>query len=139
MIFDITYRNRKTQLDIESLTGKSFPFLERIKMKGIGTSKLILKTATHNIEKLFLECNDTRYVTIECRPKGIVVGFSTRMKIYVLAIPYYSLSIYYNNGLLTIFSKEYKIKLAPSFNKKIDKTFLSKILMLKAKYLNQNI
>ena len=132
MIFNITYNSRKTEDQIKSLVGPSFSFLERIRMKGIGTSKMIIRTASSEILDLLSDTADTDYCHLEMRKKGIIVGFISKGRVYAWAIPYYKLVIYSQSGNLTIFDDTHKIDLKPAFNRTIDRKFVIKILEQKS-------
>lgn len=132
MLVNITYPDRKTDLQIKNIVGTAFSFIERIKMKGVGCAKLQIKEAAPEIAKLISANSDTAYCNIELRKKGIVVGFNSTGRIYAWCIPYYHLNIYYNSGLLTVFGSNSFIKAQAPFNGTIDKKFIRKILKLKA-------
>ena len=110
MIFNITYSDKSVEKELNDLIGKPFGLMERIKMRGIGTSKMQIVFSSEGIAKLLQDNLATHYCYLEMRPKGLIVGFQSHLKTYVWAIPYYHLSIYYNSGLLTIFGKSQKIK-----------------------------
>ena len=135
MILNTTYPDKKIKQLIESKVGASFSIFEKIKMKGIGSSKLQIIEASRQIQKLIGHNHDTAYSNIELRKTGIVVGFSTVGRKYALCIPYYQLSIYYNGGLLTISGPENHLKAKAPFNGQINKRFLSKLLKLKAEFI----
>lgn len=132
MIFDITYTNRRTESEIKKLVGRPFGFLERIKMKGIGTSKMIITSASSEIIDLLANSAGTDYCHLEMRKQGLIVGFMSQRRVYAWAIPYYKLILYSQSGNLTIFDDEHNIKLKPSFNSNLDRKFIIKILEQKA-------
>jgi hypothetical protein len=137
MILNITYPNYKTKAAISKAVGPSFSLLERIRMGGIGTSKLLMLEATEDIHKLLTITNDTTYCHLECRQGGIVVGFQTTMKIFAWLIPYHHLTIYNNSGKLVIYGSKNNIKVKAPFNGTIDKKFIKKVLTIKAQYLQK--
>jgi len=133
MIINITYPSRKTDKAITDKIGPSFSFLDRIKMKGIGCSKLIIKEASPEIGQLISGNRDTSYCNMELRQQGLLVGFNSVMRIYAWCIPYYHLNIYYNFGKLSVYGAKNNLKLAAPFNGTIDKSFIKKVLDQKAK------
>ena len=137
MLFNITYSSKRLTKEINSIIGRPYSFLQRIRMKGIGTSKMQLVEYSSNIADLLQESNTTHYCYLELRPKGLIVGFQSKLKTYVLLIPFYQLSIYYNGGLLSIFSNNTKMKMKAPFYGSVDKKFLKKVLMLKTEYLSK--
>jgi len=137
MIVNVTYKDYKTKATIEKTVGPSYSFIDRIKMGGIGTSKLLMLEATEGIHNLLTITSDTTYCHLECRQGGIVVGFQTTMKIYAWLIPYHHLTIYNNSGKLVIYGSKNNIKVKAPFNGTIDKKFIKKVLTLKAEYLQK--
>lgn len=135
MIFDITYGNLRAKRDIAKSIGESFPWMTRIKMKGVGCSMMVINMASTHIVELLGESQNIRFANIELRPKGIIVGFGTLGKIYSWAIPYHKLTIYQNSNLVSIYSDEHHIKLKPPYNKKVDQKFMIKLIEQKAQYI----
>jgi len=132
MILNITYPTPQQKRDTEKVVGPSYSFMERIKMGGIGTSKLVIMEATDEIHKLLTLTSDTTYCHLECRKAGLVVGFQTTMRIYTWLIPYRQLSVYYNSGQMTVYGPKNSIKVKAPFNGTIDKKFVRKLLALKS-------
>lgn len=137
MIFDITYPDPNTKRQIGKLVGPAYSFLERIKMGGIGTTKLQILEASDAIYSLLGHTNDTHYCYLECRINGLIVGFKSVMKTYIWAIPFHKLSMYNNAGKLVIYGNQDSIKLIAPFNGSIDKKFIRKILALKSDYISR--
>ncbi len=137
MIIDYTYPTYETKRLIQKTVGSSFSLLERIKMKGVGSSKLQIIEATDKIYNLLSKTADTKYCNIEYRKGGLIVGFQSVMKIYLWLVPYHYMHTYHNGGQLLIYGHKENIKLSAPFNGTIDKKFLRKILQLKANYMQQ--
>jgi hypothetical protein len=137
MLLNVTYPDYKVKSTIEKIVGQPYSLIERIKMGGIGTSKLLMVEATEEIHKLLTVTSDTTYCHLECRKAGLLIGFQTTMKIYVWLIPYHKLTIYNNSGQLVIYGPKNNIKVKAPFNGTIDKKFIKKILSIKAEYLQK--
>jgi len=135
MILNITYPSPKLDQAIKEQVGLSFSFLERIKMKGIGSRKMQIIDCSPSILSLLKNNNDTKYCNIELRKKGVVVGFQSTMRIYAWLIPYYQLSTYFENSTLKVYSLQDHIKMKAPFNGTIERPFLHKMFELKTKYL----
>jgi len=135
MIFNVSYKSKAVDSEINELVGRPFSFMERIRMRGVGTSKMEIMEISVNLGRYFQERSGSRFCYLELRPAGLLVGFQSHLKTYVLAIPFHQLSIYYNGGLLSIYSKDYSIKMKPPFNGSVDKKYLSKVLDMKTSYL----
>lgn len=137
MIINVTYPDKKTDLAIKKIVGRSFTFMERIRLKGIGCAKLQIVEASAEIAQIISANSDTAYCNIELRAKGLVVGFNSTGRIYCWCIPYYRLSIYYNSGQLSLFASPNQIKAKAPFYGTLDKKFLRKVLRLKAESTGQ--
>lgn len=131
MIINLTYPDKKTSKSIEQVVGPAFSFLQRIKMKGIGCSKLQIVEASPEIQKLITQNVDTAYCNLELREGGMIVGFNSTGRIYGWCIPYYRLNIYVNSGKLSVYGPKHNIKAIAPFNGSVDKKFLRKVLKLK--------
>lgn len=138
MLVNITYSSKKKQAEITGYVGPPFSLIERIRMKGVGTSKMQIVEASDNIVALLQDRRNTHYSYLELRPKGLMVGFQSRLQNFVFLIPFWQLNIYYNGGVLSIYSNDSFFKLKPPFNGVVDKRYLKKVLNLKSKYLSQN-
>ena len=138
MFVNITYANKETERKIKDSVGEAFTLLEKIKMRGVGTSKLQMIEASDNIVALLSNSLDTRYCYLELRRRGLLIGFQSSLKTYVWAIPFYELSIYYNNGYLVIYSKSDSMKLKPPFYGSVDKKYLKKVLRQKSVYFEES-
>ena len=134
MILNISYKSKKNDRQIEDCIGRSFSFLERFKMGGIGCAKLQIVESSPDIHHIISANRNTAYCNIEMRLEGLLVGFNSTMRIYAWCIPYYRLNIYYNGGQLTIYGPANHIKLKPPFNGTVDKKFLKKVLVQKAQW-----
>jgi len=132
LIFNITYPDKKTKRQIETIIGPSFGFMERFRMKGIGSAKLKIVEASPEIQQLISTSQDTSYCNLELRTKGIVVGFNSAGRIYAWCIGYHQVNIYCNGGRLSVYGPIHSLKAVPPFNGQLDKKFISKVLGFKA-------
>lgn len=93
-IFRVSHNDKEVNRKIDELVGRPFGLVDRWKMKGIGSPRLLMKSCSQQVYQL-LQADDTvKYCNIELRPRGILLGFRARLESYVLAVPYYRLSIY---------------------------------------------
>ena len=132
MILNITYPNKKNDLAISNHIGKSFSWMERIRMGGIGCAKLQIIESSDEIKQIISANRDTAYCNIEMKKEGLLIGFNSTMRIYAWCIPYYRLNLYYNGGNMSIYGPKNKVKVKAPFNGSIDKKFLKKVLVMKA-------
>ena len=75
MIYNISYRDREIIREINNTIGKPFGVIERFKMKGIGSPRFILDTASEDVLKKLPSDESMVKISVELRPKGIIVHF----------------------------------------------------------------
>ena len=88
MLRNISYNDSKISKEIEMLVGKQFTILERIKMKGIGSSNLLIQYSNEKIENLLNLDKNLNKCNIEIRPKGLIIRFKVLLETYALIIPF---------------------------------------------------
>lgn len=132
MLFKYSYYSKKTEEEIYKRVGKSIGFIDRIKMGGIGSQRLLVEEADSEITALLSEHNALPYTNIELRPKGIIIAFRIKLDNWVLVLPYRKLSILKNAKQLILHQDHWKLKLAPVNNAGLDLKFFQKLLKLKA-------
>ena len=94
MLKNVSYNNPKQEDEINKFVGKPFSLIERLKMKGIGSGKLLIVSASKEIENLLILDQNINQCNIERRPKGILIYFRVLLETYALIIPYYKLVIF---------------------------------------------
>ena len=102
MLVNASYNNPEIDRKIDSLVGKPFTLKQRWTMKGIGSPKLYITSASLQIRNLLLLDNNLDSCNIELRPDGIILRFRSLLETYGLVIPYYKLTLY--KGDLGIYS-----------------------------------
>lgn len=115
MLYNTSYKNKKyAEQSIQTL-GKSFSFFEKIKMGGIGSSRLMITEISHNLKPKNLQTIARNYANIKLRPKGIILHFTNKLERYSWIIPYYRL-VTYSTKTFTIHLKGSFIKLKKNKN-----------------------
>ena len=94
MLFNVSYNDVKIKNKIDSLIGKSYSLLQRLKKGGIGSGKLTITKADKEIENLLILDKNINYCNIEKRKNGIIIMFRSLLETYALVIPYYKLIIF---------------------------------------------
>tara|TARA_R110002051_G_scaffold189613_2_gene258854 strand:+ start:39515 stop:39940 length:426 start_codon:yes stop_codon:yes gene_type:complete len=131
MLLNVSHNDKDVSRKIDEELGKPFTLKERWKMNGIGSPKLFITQTSIEIHNLLILDNNTSVCNIELRPKGIIVGFRSRLESYALIIPFYKLTIYKGDfAVYSIYRDHYFIKVK-SDTKAIQK-FFKKILDYKA-------
>lgn len=98
MIFDTTYANTDTTKTINKIVGKRFSFLQSLKLKGIGSKRMIIENVSPNLSQYLNTVSDINYANIELRPIGILIRINKGLRNFTWTIPYYHLVIYKTNG-----------------------------------------
>tara|TARA_B100001094_G_C18141871_1_gene778349 strand:+ start:830 stop:1252 length:423 start_codon:yes stop_codon:yes gene_type:complete len=138
MIYNISYRDREIIREINTTIGKPFGVIERFKMKGIGSPRFILNSASNDVAKRLPSDESMVKVSIELRPKGIIVHFKKFTEHYTWIIPYYKLTIYYSDNL-SIYGEATFMKFVSNGLKKSHNKFLKKVLSLRANYVKNQL
>jgi hypothetical protein len=131
MLKNISYNNPKIIDEINNYVGKPYTILQRLKIGGIGSSKLIINSADSIIENLLNLDNNLNYCNVEIRPKGIIIHFKSLLETYGLIVPFYKLKIFKGKANeYSIYIDNFFIKVNAS--EKNEHDFLKKILRLRA-------
>jgi hypothetical protein len=133
LIINSTYKNNDDKQIIEDLVGRSFTLFESIKMKGVGSKRMIVDDVSPNLKLLMNTVSDTNYANIELRKNGILIYINKGLKNFTWAIPYYQLVIYKTNGA-SIHAQGKFIHFRNNKTFKENKAFFSKMLDQKIKY-----
>ena len=134
MLFKASYYSKKTKREIDQLVGKPFSLWKRLKMKGIGSQRLIITSETPAIQELIQNQNTPPYTNIELRPQGIILWFRVKLDNWVLVLPFQGLSIFKTSDGLNLYQKEWKINLVVAHRLKMDIGFVGKLLKLKTEH-----
>ena len=136
MVKNLSYNSKKNRTILFEIVGRAFSLIERIRLKGIGSGKLIIIDASEEIIELLKLDNNINYCNIELRTNGIIIRFRSLLETYGLIIPYYKLVIYKGESNIYSFYKDnYYIKFMAD-NKKTS-LFVKKIVGLKIKFQNK--
>lgn len=138
MLVNVSYNNKEITRKIDEELGKPFPIMQRLKMGGIGSSRLPITSCSIQINNLLILDNNRNMCNIEMRPKGIIVGFRSLLESYALIIPYYKLTLYKGKAEeYSIYRDNYFIKVEVKKKDKRTHQFMHKLVAEKAA-LNTN-
>ena len=136
MIKNLSYNSKKINAVLLELVGRPFSFIERLKLGGIGSNKLVISDASKEIVELLRLDNNVNYCNIEIRKNGLIIRFRSLLETYGLIIPYYKLIIYKGESNIYSLYKDTKyIKFL--VDNKSTSLFMKKIIRLKTDYLNK--
>ncbi len=94
-----THKNDEHELIMRELVGKAFSIRKKLKLRGVGSGRMVIDEASPKLERTLLNGPDLNYANIELRPKGILVRITRRLDNFTWIIPYYQLHIYKTEGL----------------------------------------
>ena len=133
MILNTTLSNKENDQIINDLVGNSFSFLQKVKMKGVGSKRMIIEQVSPNMSSMLNKVADINYANIELRPKGILILINQGLKNFTWVIPYYQLVIYKTNGA-SIHAQGRFVNFRNNKTFKENKSFFNKMLNEKVKY-----
>ncbi|MEO6348097.1 MAG: hypothetical protein ABIO60_09345 [Aquaticitalea sp.] len=133
MILDTTYSNKEHIELINDLVGKPFGLMQSIKMKGIGSKRMMIEKVSPNMKQYLNTVDDVNYANLELRPIGLLIRINKGLKNYTWIIPYYQLVIYKTDGS-SIHAQGRFIHFRNNITFKENKTFFDKLLNEKVKY-----
>ena len=111
MLLNISYNDPKQKKEIDDIVGKPFSLQNRLKMRGIGSGKLVISSASIEIHNLLILDNNINTCSIEMRPMGVIVRFRSLLETYGLIIPYFKLKLYKGKSkIYSIYKDQYYIK-----------------------------
>mgnify|MGYP001063600200 CR=1 FL=1 len=133
MVINTTHKNKENDQIIEDLVGKNFSLMQKLKMKGVGSKRMIIEKVSPNLNSLLNIVADINYANIELRPNGILVLINRGLKNFTWVIPYYHLVIYKTNGA-SIHAQGRFINFKNNKTFKENKSFFDKMLNEKVNY-----
>ena len=135
MLFNTSYTNRDYTKESNHTVGKAFSFLEKIKLGGVGSSRLVIEKMSPNLQSENMQSIVYNYANIELRPKGIILHFANRLDRYSWIIPYYHLAVYCTQTF-TVHSNGNFIQFKKNKNYRANKKFITKVIDSKNNFLD---
>ena len=115
--------------------GKPFGLIEKLKLGGIGSRRMIIENFSEDIKNLKLKVSGIQYANIELRPNGIIVHINQGIYTHAWTIPYFRLSVF-NGDFFTIHGGGSHIQFNKEKSWKENKEFLQKIVKLKSEFVS---
>ena len=137
MLFNTSYKNEDYVREVNSLVGKSYSFIEKLKMRGVGSRRLIIEELSPLLKPKKMQEIDANFASVELRPKGIVIHFSNRLDRYSWIVPYRLMAIF-STQTFSIHSNGQFIKLRKDKYYRDNKKFFDKMNDVKIAFLNMN-
>jgi hypothetical protein len=135
MLFNTSYKNTEYITESNNLVGQAFSLLEKIKIGGIGSSRLVIEELSAKLQPKNLQPIDINYANIELRPKGVIIHFTNKLDRYSWIIPYFRL-VTYSNNTFSIHANGNFIKFKKNKNYENNKKFIAKMIDLKISHLD---
>lgn len=134
---NVSHNDKEIKDEINALVGKSFHLFDRIKKGGVGSPRLVVATATKEINELLAVDNRSRYSSLELRPKGVIMRFRSRLDTYAWVLPFSSLTLFKSAGFLELYSGGTHVKLSGIANSRSAQNFVRKLVFAKAEALQE--
>ena len=94
MLVNVSYNNKEQRSAIDTAVGKPFTLIDRLKLVGVGSPKLLIRSSSKEIDSLLLLDNNENSCNIELRPRGLILRFRSLLETFALVIPYYKLTLF---------------------------------------------
>ncbi|WP_025741612.1 hypothetical protein [Aquimarina pacifica] len=133
MVLETTYANKKNRKLINNLVGSPFTFIQILRLKGIGSKRMIIDDVSPNLKIILNDVSDLNYGNIELRPKGILVAINKGLRNFTWVIPYYQLYVYKTIGM-SIHGQGRFVNFRNSKTQKENASFFDKLQRLKIEY-----
>jgi hypothetical protein len=133
MIINTTHFNKEHKIIIADLVGSEFSLVQKLKLKGIGSKRMIIDDVSLNMKFVMNTVSDLNYGNIELRPKGILIMINHGLTNFTWVIPFYQLVIYKTNGA-SIHAQGRFVHFRDNKTFKENKKFFDKLLDEKVKY-----
>ena len=136
MVLNTTHDNKGNKELLNDLVGKPFSLLQSIKLKGIGSKRMVINDVSPNLKVYLNQVSDINYGNIELRTSGILIHITKGLQNFTWAIPYYQLVVYKTNGS-SIHAQGKYIHFKNNRMLKENKLFFDKLLNEKIKFDEQ--
>ncbi len=133
MVLETTYANKKNKELINDLVGSPFSFFQILRLKGIGSKRMIIEDVSPNLKMILNKVSDLNYGNIELRPNGILIAINKGLRNFTWVIPYYQLYIYKTIGF-SIHAQGRFVHFKNNRTHKENTAFFNKLHRLKVEY-----
>lgn len=138
MILDTTYMPEDKVALINEKVGESYSLIQRIKMGGAGSHRMVIEEHSPNFMSILRRNNSTDYCSIELRPGGIIVHIHKRLNSYAWLVPYHLMSIFKSNTFSIHAAGEF-LKLRMDKNYDVNRKLLDRMMEMKNEQLQAGV
>lgn len=128
MLRNITYNNPTIKEEINLHVGMPYSFMQRFKMGGIGSKRMVIIEASADINAFTTYQNGIVYCYLELRPSGIIVHFRSILETIGWIVPYHHLSIFKNGEQFSLHAAGSFVKIGGLNNSAADESFIRKMM-----------
>lgn len=93
MVFDTTYTDKEITIEINKLAGRPYSLIQRLKLGGIGSHRIIIDQASDDLEKYINPGHSINHVNFELRPLALLAHLKRRTQTFCWVIPYINLEM----------------------------------------------
>ncbi len=137
MIFDITYTQKEVDDAIDDLVGAPFNFIERLKLGGIGSERVMIKETSEDLGHYLQYVDAPNFCNFELRPTGVIIHINYRTQDIAWVVPYRKLSIYRSGHGVKLYCDTSFLQIEKVYKGSNIKQFIEKLMRLRALYLDQ--
>jgi hypothetical protein len=132
LIFNITRTDFDTTRAINTMVGKPFGLLARLKAGRIGSEPFIIEQSSPEFEVNYDVKEYDRTCVLERRPHGIMLHFRIKFSLYVWVIPFTELTILQNGTDVRVENRELNMQLRPRVKTKKPSAFVQVLIAQKS-------
>ncbi|MDX1469934.1 MAG: hypothetical protein R3213_00430 [Flavobacteriaceae bacterium] len=133
MLVNTTYNNKENTELINEVVGRPYSLLERIKLGGVGSKRMIVEEVSLGFKQLLNTVADINYANIELRPSGILVMINKGLQNFTWVIPYFHLA-FFKTSQGSIHSEGRYLRFRKNRTYKENKKFFDKMMEAKIKF-----
>lgn len=128
MIKNISYNNPEVKDAVNNAVGLSYGLIDRVRMGGIGSRRMLITGASPNIMKWLELQNTAPYCYLELRPRGIIVHFRSVLETMGWIVPFHHLSVFRNGTAIHLHAAGEFMRIRGAGTQPPDYRFIEKIL-----------
>ena len=87
MIRNVTYSNPQVEREVNAAVGKAYGLMQRLKLRGIGSPRLLVVKASDEFAGFLSASNDLDYCQLELRPAGLLLRFRYLLETMAWVLP----------------------------------------------------
>lgn len=137
MLRNLSYNNKEITKGVNEYVGRNFSFIERVKMGGNGSRRMMIDKASDEISTLLGYDNNMNFCNVELRPNGIILRFRSLLETFGLVISYQDLSMSRSFQSVTIFCGEEYVVLKSAPGQHLDTKFIDRICEMQSMVLTR--